>query len=70
MVFLAHLLILEYLNHHQNFISSSMYYPGSLHKISSQSLYNFLSNVVHKQTNKQTNKRYQKHNLLYQGGNK
>ena len=32
-----------------------MYYPGPLHKISSQSIHNLLSNVVHKQTNKQTN---------------
>ena len=55
MVFFAHLLILEYPDHHQNFISSSLYYPGPLHKISSQSVQNFLSNVVHRQTNKQTN---------------
>ena len=52
----AHLLILEYPDHHQNLISSSLYYPGPLHKISSQSVHNFLSNVVHKQTNKQTDK--------------
>ena len=38
----------------QNLISSSLYYPGPLHKISSQSVCNVLSNVVHKQTNKQT----------------
>ena len=89
----AHLLILEYPDHHQNLISSSLYYPGLLHKMSSQSVHNFLSNVVHRQTNKQTDKqtnatknitsfakevktdrqtkqRYQKHNLLCQGGNK
>ena len=42
---------------------------GHLHKISSKSVHNFLSNVVHKQTNRQTYKRYQKHNLLCQGGN-
>ena len=53
--FFAHLLILEHPDHHNNLISSSLYYPGPLHKISSQSVYNFLSNVVHKQTNKQTN---------------
>ena len=53
--FLAHLLILEYPYHHQNLISSSLYYPGPLHKISSQSVHNFLSNVVHRQTHKQTN---------------
>ena len=66
--FFAHLLILEYPDHHQNLITSSLYYPGPLHKISSQSVHSFLSNVVHKQTNKQTNQRYQKHNLLCQGG--
>ena len=54
--FFAHLLILEYPDHHQNLISSSLYYPGPLHNISSQSVHNFLSNVVHKQTNKQTNR--------------
>ena len=43
------------------------YYSGSLHKISSQSIHNFLSNV-HRQTKRQTNQRYQKHNLLCQGG--
>ena len=63
--FFAHLLILEYPDHHQNLISSSSYYPGSLHKIAFQSVHNFLSNVVHKQTNQH----YQKHNLLCQGGN-
>ena len=55
-VFLAHLLILEHLVHHQNLISSSLYYPGPLHKISSQSIHNFLSNVVHKLTNKRADK--------------
>ena len=68
MVFFAHLLILEYPDHPQNVISSSLYYPGPLHKISSQSVCNFVSNVVHKQINKQTNQRYQKHNILCQGG--
>ena len=85
--FLLILLILEYPDHHQNLISSLLYYPGPLHKISSQSVHKFLSNVVHRQThkqtnatkniisfakevtNKQTNQRYQKHNLLCQGGN-
>ena len=70
--FFAHLLILQYPDHHQNLISSSLYYSGPVHKISSQSVHNFLSNVVHRQTNKQTdrqtNQRYQKHNLLCQGG--
>ena len=62
--FFAHLLILQYPDHHQNLISSSLYYSGPVHKISSQSVHNFLSNVVHRQTNKQTdrqtNQRYQK----------
>ena len=52
----AHLLILEYSDHHQNLISSSLYHPGPLHKISLQSVDNFLRNVVHRQTNKQTDK--------------
>ena len=51
-VFFAHLLILQYPDHHQNLISSSLYYSGPVHKISSQSVHNFLSNVVHRQTNK------------------
>ena len=67
--FVAHLLILEYPDHQQNLISSSLYYLGPLHKISSQSVHNVLSFVVHRQTDKQTNQRYQKHNLLCQGGN-
>ena len=54
--FFAHLLILQYPDHHQNLISSSLDYSGPVHKISSQSVHNFLSNVVHRQTNKQTNK--------------
>ena len=69
--FFAHLLILQYPDHHQNLISSYLYYSGPVHKISSQSVHNFLSNVVHRQT-KQTdrqNQHYQKHNLLCQGGN-
>ena len=52
--FFAHLLILEYPDHHHNLISSSLCYPGPLHKISSQSVHNFLSNVVHRQTDKPT----------------
>ena len=55
-VFFAHLLILQYPDHHQNLISSSLYYSGPAHKISSQSVHNFLSNVVHRQTNKQTDR--------------
>ena len=53
--FFAHLLILQYPDHHQNLISSSLYYSRPVHKISSQSVHNFLSNVVHRQTNRQTN---------------
>ena len=57
---------------------NQFFLAGPVHKISSQSVHNFLSNVVHRQTNKQankqtdrqTNQRYQKHNLLCQGGNK
>ena len=63
MVFFSHLLILEYPDHHQNLISSSLYYPGPLHKVSSQSVHNFLSNVVHRQTDKQTNKQTDKPTL-------
>ena len=55
-VFFAHLLILQYPDHHQNLISSYLYYSGPVHKILSQSVHNFLSNVVHRQTNKQTNR--------------
>ena len=73
MVFFAHLLILAYSDHHQNLIRSSLYYPGPLHKISLQSVHNFLSDVVHRQTGKETikhaNQLYQKHNLLCKGGN-
>ena len=53
--FYAHLLILEYSDHQQNLISSSLYYPGALRKISSQSVHTFLSNVVYSQTDRQTN---------------
>ena len=56
MFFFTHLLILEYRSHHQNLISSSLYYPEPLHKISSKSVHIFLSNIVHRQTNRQTDK--------------
>ena len=52
--FFAHLLILEYPDHHQNLIGSLLYNPRPLYQISSQSVHNFLSNVVHRQTDKQT----------------
>ena len=55
-VFFAHLLILQYPDHHQNLISSYLYYSGPVHKISSQSVHNFLSNVVHRQTDRQTDR--------------
>ena len=55
MIFFAHLLIVEYPDHHQSLINSSLYYLGPLRKISSQSVHNFLSNVVHRQTDRQTN---------------
>ena len=58
--FFAHLLILQYPDHHQNLISSSLYYSGPVHKISSQSVHNFLSYVVHRQTNRQTNRQRDK----------
>ena len=58
-MFFAHLLILQYPDHHQNLISSSLYYSGPVHKISSQSVHNFLSNV-HRQTNKQTDRQTDK----------
>ena len=54
--FFAHLLILQYPDHHQNLISSSLYYSGPVHKISSQSVHNLLSNVVHRQTDRQTDR--------------
>ena len=54
--FFAHLRILQYPDHHQNLISSSLYYSGPVHKISSQSVHNCLSNVVHRQTDKQTDR--------------
>ena len=71
MVFFAHLLILEYLDHHQNLRSSSLYYPGPLQKISLQSVHNFKVWVMfstNRRTNRQTNATMQKHNLLCQGG--
>ena len=63
--FFVHLLILEYPDDHQNLISSSLCYPGPLHKISSQSIHNFLSNVVHRQTDRQ--KHSESADLLGQG---
>ena len=58
LVFFAHLLIKEDLDHHQNLIFFIV--PlGHLYKISSKSIHNFLSNVIHKRLNKQTNLRCQ-----------
>ena len=50
--YFAHLLTVEYPDHHQNLIISLLYYPGILYKISSQSVPNFLSIVVQRQTDK------------------
>ena len=69
MVIFASFLTLEYPDHHHNLFISSLYYPEPLHQISSQSVHNFLSNVVHKQTNRRTNQCYQIHILLCQGEN-
>ena len=55
MIFFAHLLIVEYPDHHQSLINSLLYYLGPLRKISSQSVHNFQSNVVQRQTDRQTN---------------
>ena len=44
-VFFAHLLILEYSDQHQNLISYSLYYPWPIHKISLQSIHNFLQSL-------------------------
>ena len=52
-IFFAHLLILNYPDHHQNLINSSLYYPGLFHKISSQSVRNCWSKV-HRQTDRRT----------------
>ena len=64
--FVAHLLIVEYPDHHQSLINSLLYYLGPLRKISSQSVHNFQSNVVQRQTDRQTNQHHQQHNLLCQ----
>ena len=53
--FFGHLLIVEYPDHHQSLINSSLYYLWPLRKISSQSVHNFLSNVIQRQTDRQTN---------------
>ena len=70
--FFAHLLIVEYPDHHQSLINSLLYYLGPLRKISSQSVHNFQSNVVHRQTDRQTNTTNNitsfAKNLLCQGG--
>ena len=69
MLFFTHLLILEDPDHHQNLISSSLYYQGPLHIICYQYVHNCLSNVVHKQIDRQTNATK---NITFfsQGGNK
>ena len=54
-VFVAHVLIYEDPDCHQNLFSSSLYDPKRPHKITLQSAHDFLSNVAHRQTGKQTN---------------
>ena len=67
-MFFTHLLILEDPYHHQNLISSSLYHPRPLGKISAQSVHKFLNNV-YKQTDRHTN--YTKNITSFcQGGNK
>ena len=56
MMFFDNLVILEDFNQQQNVISSSLYHPGAVHKISSKSFPKFLSNVVHKQMDRQAYK--------------
>ena len=67
----AHLLTLEYPDHHQNLISSSLYYPQDpsikFHPNPFITFWVMLS--TDKQTDRQTNAT-KKHNLLCQGGNK
>ena len=53
-----------YLDHFQNFISSSSSHFQHFLKISSKSAHKVLSYVANKPINKQTNKRSQKYNLL------
>ena len=70
--FFVHLLTVEYPDHHQSLINSLLYYLGPLRKISSQSVHNFQSNVVQRQTDRQTNTTNNitsfAKNLLCQGG--
>ena len=63
-VFFAHLLISEDLDNHQNLISSLWYYLAPLDKISSESIHNYLSNIVYKQTDKVLTNQLMPHNLL------
>ena len=44
---------------HKNLITCSYYHPKLLHKVSLQSIYNFLSNVA----KRQTDTHYREHNL-------
>ena len=54
--------------HSQNLITSSFYHFGHILKILLKSVHNFLSYLVHKQTNRWADKPRRKHNLLG-GGN-
>ena len=50
----------------QSLITCLLFHSGSLHKISLQSVYNFLNNIANIQTDRKTDKRtsYRKYNLL------
>ena len=48
--------ILEDPDRHQNLISSLLYHPRPLHKMSLVSFHNFLSNAAYKQTNQHKQK--------------
>ena len=54
MVDFAPLLILEDPDCYKNLIISLLYHFRALHKISLQSVHNFLSNIAYKQMNKPT----------------
>ena len=51
-------------DHNENEITCSFYHLGPLHKISSQSFHNFLSNIAKGQTDRKTNKHTNKPMLL------
>ena len=65
--FFAHLLLLQYPDHHQNLISSSL--DPSIKFRPNPFITFWVMLSTDRQTDRQTNQRYQKHNLLCQGGN-